>query len=853
MSTMSTPNAASSSPPHTPAKGNWLAGLLTTAKVIAAGAECLPLPYVKGAFGMVVVILGTVETETELPTNTLANLHCFQNDYNHPKDSLDIREWEALRPCCDHFCCECPPAVAHSSTTQRHSMLCLTKFIVALDSYRSRWGRGLSSTPAHFCTTLTLRPQYPGPPPLDPTIHVWPILGRGDIAATEVPLSRKECPFDQMLHARFVPLFDPASVSWPVLLHLCVIETIRGGVTPNQAPTYLGTQVKLNPHSHFLSLYDLRMSHKEVSNARHYREHSRDKTGGRSSLRHLPLGISGHGWLVDLSCADKWRHIEWAVNRVELGGSTRWSSPFGHDLGRARLGWRDLFIKRIQTLPSHDYAFLLTFSNFSASSGTARLARPPARDALTARPALHILLARAGRNRCRRPARPPRELILDARPRLPPQCQHHLAVPPLGTIHLRDQQFPHGKPGCTGRASREQGPRRCAAASGDASPDSQYICARPPPTAQHLARTGTWYLPARDRLTPAPRSPSSHHPRPAHKRPTRTRTAHRIRLPMRLRSRPPVPACPHVANRSAASREYGDLAPPRAPTCTLSARLAHDISRHIHASTGTRCHPPRAPCTTQSRCSLYLHPVRTRLAHDIPRRMSTDASPCGLSAPPAPRSFLLVPGPRRERKESLLRRPYLERRARTPHRGRLALALAPPAVAASSTARARGRAGLVPESPPANWDDPRCMSVRVGARAETGTERDDARADVRQRREGSIRTCMGARRSDLRMAAGRTRRVKPEKSWTVCPRRVRGAIQGLAGMVWHKRTGGKEALELVVLSTTFGMAAGEHNALASGVQVGVAAGVSAVVLSKSRASSSQVATTTSGSVNRKLI
>ncbi|KAJ6458818.1 hypothetical protein DFH09DRAFT_1115363 [Mycena vulgaris] len=79
--------------------------------------------------------------------------------------------------------------------------------------------------------------------------------GRGDIAATEVPLSRKECPFDQMLHARFVPLFDPASVSWPVLLHLCVIETIRGGVTPNQAPTYLGTQVKLNsPFSLSLSL-----------------------------------------------------------------------------------------------------------------------------------------------------------------------------------------------------------------------------------------------------------------------------------------------------------------------------------------------------------------------------------------------------------------------------------------------------------------------------------------------------------------------------------------------------------------------------------------------------------------------
>ncbi|KAJ6575699.1 hypothetical protein DFH09DRAFT_377819 [Mycena vulgaris] len=72
---MSAPNSASSSPPHTPSKGtrifkvklssqsksDWLAGSLTTAKVIAAGAECVPFPYVKGVFGMVVIILETVE------------------------------------------------------------------------------------------------------------------------------------------------------------------------------------------------------------------------------------------------------------------------------------------------------------------------------------------------------------------------------------------------------------------------------------------------------------------------------------------------------------------------------------------------------------------------------------------------------------------------------------------------------------------------------------------------------------------------------------------------------------------------------------------------------------------------
>ncbi|KAJ6521301.1 hypothetical protein DFH09DRAFT_223244 [Mycena vulgaris] len=73
---MSAPSiAASSSRPPTPAKArwgskfklssqsksDWLAGSLTTAKLIAAGAECSPFPYVKGVFGTVVVILETVE------------------------------------------------------------------------------------------------------------------------------------------------------------------------------------------------------------------------------------------------------------------------------------------------------------------------------------------------------------------------------------------------------------------------------------------------------------------------------------------------------------------------------------------------------------------------------------------------------------------------------------------------------------------------------------------------------------------------------------------------------------------------------------------------------------------------
>ncbi|KAJ6548005.1 hypothetical protein DFH09DRAFT_1281722 [Mycena vulgaris] len=69
------PNPASNTSPQTQAKGSrvfksksssqsksdWLAASLTTAKLIAAGAECIPFPYVKGVFGTVVVILETVE------------------------------------------------------------------------------------------------------------------------------------------------------------------------------------------------------------------------------------------------------------------------------------------------------------------------------------------------------------------------------------------------------------------------------------------------------------------------------------------------------------------------------------------------------------------------------------------------------------------------------------------------------------------------------------------------------------------------------------------------------------------------------------------------------------------------
>lgn len=40
---------------------DWIGTSLLTAKVIAAGTEFIPLPYVKGVFGVVVTLLETVE------------------------------------------------------------------------------------------------------------------------------------------------------------------------------------------------------------------------------------------------------------------------------------------------------------------------------------------------------------------------------------------------------------------------------------------------------------------------------------------------------------------------------------------------------------------------------------------------------------------------------------------------------------------------------------------------------------------------------------------------------------------------------------------------------------------------
>ncbi|KAJ7480581.1 hypothetical protein FB451DRAFT_1365066, partial [Mycena latifolia] len=70
--TMATKNTSLTSPSHKPtatsfrasktnSKSDWLGPALLAAKEITTGAECVPFPYVKGAFGVIVILLETVE------------------------------------------------------------------------------------------------------------------------------------------------------------------------------------------------------------------------------------------------------------------------------------------------------------------------------------------------------------------------------------------------------------------------------------------------------------------------------------------------------------------------------------------------------------------------------------------------------------------------------------------------------------------------------------------------------------------------------------------------------------------------------------------------------------------------
>ncbi|KAJ7474070.1 hypothetical protein FB451DRAFT_1367085 [Mycena latifolia] len=72
--TMATSNTSLTSPSGKPtatsvrafkvnSKSDWLGPALLAAKTITAGAECVPFPYVKGAFGVIVILLETVEVQ----------------------------------------------------------------------------------------------------------------------------------------------------------------------------------------------------------------------------------------------------------------------------------------------------------------------------------------------------------------------------------------------------------------------------------------------------------------------------------------------------------------------------------------------------------------------------------------------------------------------------------------------------------------------------------------------------------------------------------------------------------------------------------------------------------------------
>ncbi|KAJ6458816.1 hypothetical protein DFH09DRAFT_1115359 [Mycena vulgaris] len=182
---------------------------------------------------------------------------------------------------------------------------------------------------------------------------------------------------------------------------------------------------------------------------------------------------------------------------------------------------------------------------------------------------------------------------------------------------------------------------------------------------------------------------------------------------------------------------------------TTGASIAHRICLpalasfapwRIGASTGTRCFPARASLTVSA--ASAASPPRARLAHRIP----TPKMPRTHAAPRAPRTC-------------------------TPDRRRVVH---------------RASAGFVPDSPPANWDDPRRMSARVGARAEAGTEHAaDARADVRQRRESVLRL-RTLRRQVNEACRGARVRVSEANTGTIC-----GAGPRLAGTLLHQRKGGK--------------------------------------------------------------
>lgn len=68
----------------------WLAPSLLVAKIIAQSAECAPFPYVKGAFGTIVVVLETIEVCLwQAVLNAEILTCCFPQKVKNNQDDLE--------------------------------------------------------------------------------------------------------------------------------------------------------------------------------------------------------------------------------------------------------------------------------------------------------------------------------------------------------------------------------------------------------------------------------------------------------------------------------------------------------------------------------------------------------------------------------------------------------------------------------------------------------------------------------------------------------------------------------------------------------------------------------------------
>ncbi|KAJ7763005.1 hypothetical protein B0H16DRAFT_1528461 [Mycena metata] len=88
------------------ADSDWISTSILTAKIIAAGAECLPFPYVKGVFGTTVILLETVQNVKknrddlkDLCGNTIDIITIIQCQISSHGDTAAVR----FKDLCEEF------------------------------------------------------------------------------------------------------------------------------------------------------------------------------------------------------------------------------------------------------------------------------------------------------------------------------------------------------------------------------------------------------------------------------------------------------------------------------------------------------------------------------------------------------------------------------------------------------------------------------------------------------------------------------------------------------------------------------------------------------------------------------